>query len=207
QFRGPERAVVSAGEFLAGLFEDECGRTAAKLGFYQERPLAADIVGKRRYRDQHQETHDADGFKHCQNVLSARSVARGFHRDSYLSVRPAALETAAAITGPVVGNHAQDVLARLTEGRGRPRFPGELRRRRSREFGFLYHRPRVGELDRTWPTQHAPGNRHSRRSRTSPGQRRRSIIGNPHSQIERLGQRRRDRLGLTGGTLHPWTAF
>src|SRR5262249_31496047 len=88
-----------------------------------------------------------------------------------------------------------------------PRFPGELRRRRSREFGFLYHRPRVGELDRTWPTQHAPGNRHSRRSRTSPGQRRRSIIGNPHSQIERLGPRRRDRLGLTGATLHPWTAF
>jgi hypothetical protein len=43
------------GESLAGLLDDEGWRTAPSVAFHLKRPLAGDVVGERRHRDEREE--------------------------------------------------------------------------------------------------------------------------------------------------------
>src|SRR5262245_38067572 len=93
---------------------------------------------------------------HC--LLAARPCR--FDGDLHMSVRPAALETAPAITGGVVSDHAQHVLARLAESGCRRRFAAEGHGRRHSARGLFHRQPAFGESHHAWATEHAPANSH-----------------------------------------------
>src|SRR5262245_46071512 len=91
-------------------------------------------------------------------LLTARPCR--FDGDLHMSVRPAALETAPAITGCVIGDHAQHVLARLAESGGRRRFAAEGHRRRYSARGLFHCQPVFGESHHARATKLAPANSH-----------------------------------------------
>src|SRR5712692_9880651 len=112
--------------------------------------------------------------------------------DLHSSIRPAALEPSAAVSGCIVGHYAQHILSRLAEGGGRRRLAAECRGWRHFTLCFFYRRSVIGHRHTALSAKLAP--RHGHWSNPEAlGRRPRylGIIGNPNRQCERIRQRRR----------------
>src|SRR5437763_15585645 len=97
----------------------------------------------------------------------ARMPVLPLDRHLYLTVRPAALEPRAAVSGIIVGHYVQDVLPRLGECGCRRRLAGKHAVNIFAVYSFDFG-PVFGECHIAWPAVLRPSHRHWRTQVSGP---------------------------------------
>src|SRR5271166_3688083 len=125
------------------------------------------------------------GFRLPPSARVLNGTTRLVDGDCDVSRGPAALESTSTVSGCVVGHHLQRVFARNAEGRRNGCLAGEGGFRRHCPIDLFKRWFGIRELDRSWSSEHSPGQRYRRFGSAGAG-RNNAIVGSPDCQRERL---------------------